>query len=166
MPADPATAARRSEDLPPTAARRLSNWLKNYRTFAGIPDELFDRHGTPREYWLRFLGDISEYPEQEFDNRFSVATRHIRDTGVSYRIYGEENERSWPINPLPLILGEGEWAQIAAGVEHHRKRIAAEGAVREDVAGDVTPLHAEPPVRHGRDMPRDTPSTKVLRRLL
>ena len=125
MPADPATVARRSEDLPPTAARRLSGWLKNYRPFSGIPDELFDRNGTPREYWLRFLGDISEYPEAEFDNRFSVATRHIRDTGVSYRIYGEENERSWPLSPLPLILSEEEWAQIAAGVEQRANLMEA-----------------------------------------
>nr|QQZ51061.1 circularly permuted type 2 ATP-grasp protein [Phenylobacterium glaciei] len=34
---------------------------------------------------------------------------------MSYRIYGEESERSWPLNPLPLILGQKEWAQIARG---------------------------------------------------
>ena len=75
-----------------------------------MPDELLDSTGRPRDYWLGFLGDFAEYEESEFKSRFSLATRHIRDTGVSYRIYGEENERSWPINPLPLILGEGEWA--------------------------------------------------------
>ena len=73
----------------------------------------------------RFLGDFAEYEEGEFKSRFSLATRHIRDTGVSYRIYGEENERSWPINPLPLILGEGEWAQIAAGVEQRANLMEA-----------------------------------------
>ena len=125
MPADPATAARRSEDLPPTAARRLSAWLKGYRPFVGIPDELFDRHGAPREYWLRFLGDFAEYPEGEFESRFSLATRHIRDTGVSYRIYGEENERSWPLSPLPLILSEEEWRQIAEGVEQRANLMEA-----------------------------------------
>jgi uncharacterized circularly permuted ATP-grasp superfamily protein/uncharacterized alpha-E superfamily protein len=133
LPADPATAARRSEDLPPTAARRLSRWLRGYRTFAGIPDELFDRHGTPREYWLRFLGDFAEYPEGEFESRFSVATRHIRDTGVSYRIYGEENERSWPLSPLPLILSEEEWGQIAEGVEQRANLMEA---LLQDFYGD------------------------------
>ncbi len=125
MSADPATIARRSEDLPATAARRLSGWLRGYRTFAGIPDELFDKHGTPREYWLRFLGDFAEYPEDEFESRFNVATRHIRDTGVSYRIYGEENERSWPLSPLPLILSEDDWSQIARGVEQRANLMEA-----------------------------------------
>jgi uncharacterized circularly permuted ATP-grasp superfamily protein/uncharacterized alpha-E superfamily protein len=133
LPVDPAIAARRSEDLPPTAARRLSGWLRNYRPFSGIPDELFDKHGAPREYWLRFLGDFAEYPEDEFESRFSVATRHIRDTGVSYRIYGEENERSWPLSPLPLILSEEEWRQIAQGVEQRANLMEA---LLQDFYGD------------------------------
>jgi uncharacterized circularly permuted ATP-grasp superfamily protein/uncharacterized alpha-E superfamily protein len=119
--------------LPPTAAKRLSNWLRGYRPFQGIPDELFDRMGSPREYWLRFLGDFAEYPEDEFESRFNVATRHIRDTGVSYRIYGEENERTWPLNPLPLILPEDEWATIAAGVEQRANLMEA---VLQDIYGE------------------------------
>ena len=63
-----------------------------------------------------------------------MATRHIRDTGVSYRIYGEENERSWPINPLPLILGEAEWAQIADGVEQRARLMEA---LLQDLYGEA-----------------------------
>ncbi len=125
MPADPSFAARRQADLTPDSAQRLSGWLQNYRTLPGVPDELFDALGRPRDYWLDFLGDFSEYPENEFQSRFSLATRHIRDTGVSYRIYGEENERSWPLSPLPLLLGQNEWAQIAAGVEQRCNLIEA-----------------------------------------
>ena len=33
-----------------------------------------------------------------------------------------------------------------AGIEHDGERIAAEGAVGEDVDGDVTPLHATSPI--------------------
>jgi len=39
-----------------------------------------------------------------------------------------------------------------AGIEHHGERIAAEGAIGEDIDGDVTALHVEPPVRHGRNI--------------
>ncbi|MGC1177923.1 MAG: circularly permuted type 2 ATP-grasp protein, partial [Methyloceanibacter sp.] len=99
-----------------------------------MPDELLDPTGRPRDYWLGFLGDFAEYEEGEFKSRFSLATRHIRDTGVSYRIYGEENERSWPINPLPLILGEGEWAQIAAGVEQRANLMEA---LLQDLYGEA-----------------------------
>jgi uncharacterized circularly permuted ATP-grasp superfamily protein/uncharacterized alpha-E superfamily protein len=125
MPANPSRAARRRENLDPAGAEQLSRWLRDYRTLPGIPDELFDPTGRPRDYWLNFLGVLAEYPEGEMRSRFNLATRHIRDTGVSHRVYGEESERSWPLSPVPLILGEGEWAQIAAGVEQRAKLMEA-----------------------------------------
>src|SRR5690349_24352302 len=84
-----------------------------------------DASGRPRAAWLKLLADFAAFPEAEFANRFNLAARHIRDTGVSYRIYGEENERSWPLSPLPLILGEDEWAEIAEGVEQRATLLEA-----------------------------------------
>jgi uncharacterized circularly permuted ATP-grasp superfamily protein/uncharacterized alpha-E superfamily protein len=129
-----ATQDRRQADLEPSAAKRLSGWLRGYAPLQGIPDELFDATGRPRGDWLSFLGDFAEYPEGEFRSRFELATRHIRDTGVSYRIYGEQHERSWPLNPLPLILGQREWAQIAKGVE---QRATLMEALLQDVYGEA-----------------------------
>ena len=126
-------AARRREDLDAEAAARLSGWLRGYRTIQGIPDELFDSMGRPRDHWMQFLGDFAEYPDREFDSRFSLATRHIRDTGVTYRVYGEETERSWPLNPLPLLLSESDWTQIAAGVEQRANLMEA---VLQDIYGE------------------------------
>ena len=134
MAADRSTAARRKKDLDAAGAERLSGWLRDYHPLRGIPDELFDATARPRPDWLAFLGDLAAYPEQEFKSRFSLATRHIRDTGVSYRIYGEENERSWPLGPLPLILGHDEWAQIAAGVEQRAELIEL---LLQDFYGDA-----------------------------
>ena len=137
MAAETRTPERRNEDLEPSAAQRLSAWLRGYRPLQGIPDELFDSMGRPRDHWLCFLGDFAEYPESEGRSRFDLATRHIRDTGVSYRIYGEENERSWPLNPLPLILEQREWAQIAAGVEQRANLMEA---LLQDFYGDAALL--------------------------
>lgn len=122
---------RRSRD----AAERLAGWLRDYRSLDGIPDELLDRSGTPRDYWLDLLGEVADYSEEEFRGRFALAMRHIRDTGVSYRIYGEENERSWPLNSLPLILPEAEWAQIAEGVEQRANLMEA---LLQDIYGPAT----------------------------
>jgi uncharacterized circularly permuted ATP-grasp superfamily protein/uncharacterized alpha-E superfamily protein len=128
-------ALRRIEEpLDIAAASRLSGWLRDYRPLPGVPDELIGRDGRPRDYWLSYLGGLAEFPPGEFENRFSLATRHIRDTGVSYRIYGEENERSWPLSPLPLILDENEWAEIAEGVE---QRATLLEAVLEDLYGEA-----------------------------
>ena len=133
MAVETAAARGRADSLRPSAAKRLSSWLRGYRLFQGVPDELMDPMGRPRDHWLQFLGEFAEYDEAEFASRFNLATRHIRDTGVSYRIYGEENERSWPINPLPMILGEGEWGRIAAGV---KQRANLMEALLQDVYGD------------------------------
>ncbi|MET0271629.1 MAG: circularly permuted type 2 ATP-grasp protein [Phenylobacterium sp.] len=128
-------AKRRGEDLAPSAAKRLSGWLRGYTPLPGIPDELFDAMGRPRADWLSFLGDFAEYPDAESKSRFDLATRHIRDTGVSYRVYGEETEQSWPLNPLPLILGQNEWRQIARGVEQRAKLMEA---LLQDIYGEAT----------------------------
>src|SRR5689334_9651928 len=67
--ADTSTAQRRQSDLEPSAAQRLSAWLKGYKPLSGVPDELFDAGGRPRDHWLAFLGDFAEYPEAEFNAR-------------------------------------------------------------------------------------------------
>ena len=125
MAAEAANAARSRENLGSVEAARLAGWLRNYKPLPGVPDELFDATGRPRDYWLTFLGDFAEYAEADFKSRFSLAARHMRDTGVSYRIYGEENERNWPLNPLPLLLSEAEWANIASGVEQRANLMEA-----------------------------------------
>jgi uncharacterized circularly permuted ATP-grasp superfamily protein/uncharacterized alpha-E superfamily protein len=111
--------------LDSAGAEQLSAWLRGYRPIQGIPDELFDAAGRPREHWLRFLAELAEYPAGQIRSRFALATRHIRDTGVSYRIYGDENERTWPISPVPLILGQADWTTIATGVEQRANLMEA-----------------------------------------
>ena len=86
MAADSAQSIRHRDSLGSAAVGRLSSWLRDYRPLPGTPDELFDAMLRPRDDWLCFLGEFAEYDEREFKSRFSLATRHIRDTGVSYRI--------------------------------------------------------------------------------
>lgn len=124
--------AQAAPDLDLPAARRLSDWLRNYRPLPGVPDELLDVMGRPRVHWLSFLGELAEYSTAEARSRFDLATRHIRDTGVSHRIHGEERERPWPLGPLPLILDKAEWGLIAAAVEQRAKLLEA---VLADVYG-------------------------------
>jgi len=125
---------RRRPDLDPLGAQRLSDWLQGYKTLPGVPDELIDGTGRPRADWLHLLGEFAEYPEADARSRFSLATRHIRDTGVSYRVYGEETERSWPLNPLPLLLNQSDWATIAAGVEQRANLMEA---LLRDIYGEA-----------------------------
>ncbi len=137
MAAETTSAHRERPALDPGAAARLSGWLRSYRPMPGIPDELFGADRRPRDNWLALLGGVAEFAEEEFNTRFAMATRHIRDTGVSYRVYGEEHERLWPLNSLPLVLSETEWSEIAAGVEQRARLMEA---LLQDIYGEASLL--------------------------
>ena len=105
----PSQAAARAAKFDATVAK--------YRPMPGIPDEFVAPDGRPRAHWLRLFARLGELGPDEIERRFSTADRHIRDTGVSYRAYGDLSERSWPLSHLPVLIEAEEWREIAAGVE-------------------------------------------------
>lgn len=50
----------------------------------------------------------------EFDRRWQAAQQIIRNNAITYNVYGDSRgaERLWPLDPIPLILGEEEWAWL------------------------------------------------------
>jgi uncharacterized circularly permuted ATP-grasp superfamily protein len=48
----------------------------------------------------------------------TLRIRHLRDSGVFYRIYDETGpgERPWPLSHMPLLISAEDWRQIEAGV--------------------------------------------------
>ena len=127
MAADRPTAARSRVR---GAEKRLASWIANYQALSGVHDELLGPDGRPRAHWLHFLEALAELDAAELSRRFASADRHIRDMGISYRVYGETNERSWPLSHLPLLISDAEWRAIAAGVEQR-------AALLDRVLGDI-----------------------------
>lgn len=109
-------AARSRERRAGGAARRVEAWTAGYSALPGIPDEFLDATGAARAHWQAFLTELSRIDDDQIDRRFAAADRHIRDLGISYRVYGETNERSWPLAHIPLLIPERDWREIAAGV--------------------------------------------------
>ena len=103
------------EDL--DAATRVAELAAGYRPLPGIPDEFIGADGQPRPHWLRFLEKLMEFSAADMSRRFATADRHIRDTGVSYRAYGDTSERAWPLSHVPLLIEASEWREIAQGIE-------------------------------------------------
>ncbi len=112
------------------AEKRVAEWTAGYAPLGGIPDEYMGADGAPRPHWTRFLEALAHQEPDEINRRFGAADRHIHDMGISYRVYGETNERTWPLSHLPLLIAENEWKHIAAGV-------AQRAALMEHVLGDV-----------------------------
>ena len=112
------SAASRNRDRRPggTSPRRVESWTSGYQALPGISDEFIDANGQPRAHWQAFLNALSRIEDDQIERRFAAADRHIRDLGISYRVYGETNERSWPLSHVPVLIPERDWRAIAAGV--------------------------------------------------
>jgi uncharacterized circularly permuted ATP-grasp superfamily protein/uncharacterized alpha-E superfamily protein len=103
--------------------RRLDELIEAYEPLPGIPDEFIDPQGRPRPHWVPFLDRFTSYSASDLDRRFDLANRHMRETGVSYRAYGDPDVRPWPLSHVPLLISEAEWAQIAEGVAQRARLI-------------------------------------------
>ncbi len=111
----------------------LDEVVAGYRPLPGIPDEFIGADGTPAPAWLTFIARLLELGPAETERRFADADRNIRDSGVSYRAYGDTSEKSWPIAHLPLLIGADDWRQISAGVAQRAELLEA---VLKDIYGD------------------------------
>ncbi len=96
--------------------RRLESWTEGYQPLNGIPDEFVGPDGQPRAHWLKFLGALARLEPEEMAQRFAAADKRIRDMGMSYRVYGETNDRAWPLSRMPLLISDPEWQTISAGI--------------------------------------------------
>jgi uncharacterized circularly permuted ATP-grasp superfamily protein/uncharacterized alpha-E superfamily protein len=103
------------------AARRMAELAADYKPLPGVPDEFIGADGRPRAHWLRFLAALTDLGADDIGKRFATADRHIRDTGVSYRAYGDTSERAWPLSHVPLLIEAGEWREIAQGIEQRAR---------------------------------------------
>ena len=89
-----------------------------YRPLPGIFDEMMDQGGRPRAHWRPFLGMLAGLGPDEINRRFAAADRHLRDSGVFYRVYEDTSgaERPWPLSHVPILVDATEWATLKAGL--------------------------------------------------
>lgn len=92
--------------------------LDGYTPHPGVADELFDAAGAIRPVWRPFLDHLGRLDAEGIATRFDRGTQYLRDAGVYYRKYGAEaaTERDWPLSPIPVLLSQQEWTEIAAGL--------------------------------------------------
>ena len=97
-------------------AKRLARWTSDYQPRPGIPDEFVGAGGAHLGAWPRLLDRLGTLSGTEITTRFASAERHIRDTGISYRIYGDQREHAWPLSSLPLVIESAEWRALSTGI--------------------------------------------------
>ena len=105
-----------SDPVGQVAAERIARWTAGYRPQPGVPDEFMDANGHAKGAWPRVLGRLGAMGESEIAARFASAERHIRDAGISYRIYGDKRDHAWPLGSMPLVIEEAEWRALSEGI--------------------------------------------------
>jgi uncharacterized circularly permuted ATP-grasp superfamily protein/uncharacterized alpha-E superfamily protein len=96
----------------------IEQLLSGYRPLAGIFDEMMSPDGRVRTHWEPFLTLLAGLGVDEINRRFAAADRHLRDSGVFYRVYEDPAgaERSWPLSHVPLFIDAPEWDQLKTGL--------------------------------------------------
>ncbi|MGL6210270.1 MAG: circularly permuted type 2 ATP-grasp protein [Paracoccaceae bacterium] len=97
------------------ADRRL---FDRYTPLPGVPDELCDATGAMRPAWAGLIAHLSGLTASETDAAFAAGEQHLADAGVFFRAYGDASlaTRDWPFSPLPIVIPEREWRDIASGL--------------------------------------------------
>ena len=120
----------RTSDVP------LEAMLAGYRPLPGIFDEMMDAKGSVRPHWRPFLSMLAALGTEEINRRRGVADRHLRESGVFYRVYEDPAgvERSWPLSFVPLLIDPKEWDALKSGLVQRAQLLEA---VLADVYGQA-----------------------------
>ena len=68
--------------------------------------------------WTQFFEHIADDGALDLNQRTASLERQIRDNGVTYNVYADEDgpQRPWSLDLFPLIIEPDSWQQIEAGV--------------------------------------------------
>lgn len=104
--------------MAPLSQDHPAPFLAGYRPSATALDELYDRDGSIRPHWAYLIEALDELGAAEFENRWSDGRRLLAENGVTYNVYDDpqRGERSWPLDPLPILVPSAEWQTIEQGM--------------------------------------------------
>ena len=97
---------------------KVEQLLAGYKPLPGTFDEMMDRDGRVRPHWHPLLAMFAGLGPKEISRRFGAADRHLRDSGVFYRVYEDPAgaDRPWPLSHVPLLIEASEWQTLKAWI--------------------------------------------------
>lgn len=89
--------------------------------------------------WNDFFSNMDSHSSADMDQRASNLERQVRDNGVTYNVYtdNEGPQRPWALDLFPMIVDAPNWLSIEAGVQQRMRLLEA---VMADVYGEQTYL--------------------------
>jgi uncharacterized circularly permuted ATP-grasp superfamily protein len=125
--------------------------LKNYEP-GKFYDEMLARPNRARPFVTKLVGHLRNMPEEELEARQAAADLAIKEMGITFTVYSEEEgtiDRNWPFDIIPRVIPASEWSRIEAGLKqrvkalnlfiddlYHDQKIVADGVFPAEVLAE------------------------------
>jgi uncharacterized circularly permuted ATP-grasp superfamily protein/uncharacterized alpha-E superfamily protein len=89
-----------------------------YRPIEGYWDEAVLSSGFPRRHWRKLFVGVGGMGFRQLSRRWQAGQQLIQSQGITYNVGSlpDGSEYSWPMDPIPLVVKEQEWAVIERAV--------------------------------------------------
>lgn len=94
----------------------MTDMLANYAPETAAGDLFAGAEPEVAAKWRLAANGLGDMCEGDWSRAHEQVSRQIQDLGLTFRLTGDEEEREWPLNPMPLIIGTNEWNAIACGL--------------------------------------------------
>ncbi|SNB52336.1 Uncharacterized conserved protein, circularly permuted ATPgrasp superfamily [Arboricoccus pini] len=101
--------------------------LEGYAAERGGYDEMVDARGQIRPHWRAFLDGFATLGADGRQAALDSTSRHVRESGIAFNVYADPDDRrhTWRLDLAPLLLTDGEWARISAGLRQRARLMEA-----------------------------------------
>ena len=81
-------------------------------------DEMCTGQGKVRKHWRYLIDSLDAMGPEVLQQRQRDTVRMLRSDGATYNVYGAPDglNRTWQLDPVPLLISSSEWAGIEAGL--------------------------------------------------
>ena len=131
----------------------MGDLFDSYRPVAAW-DEMFEAPGLARPHYAAIHDVLGTLTDEDHAERCVARDRSFRDQGITFSLSGEE--RPFPLDLVPRVIGADEWEVIEAGVVqrvkaleafltdlHGRGQVLADGVVPRRLVLSSTHFHRE-----------------------
>ncbi|KAF0101841.1 MAG: hypothetical protein FD187_2775 [bacterium] len=111
----------------------------DYHSLPDAWDEMWNPQAGVRPHWRQLVEGLAGLDARDWSARNQRIKRLLRENGVTYHVYDDPRgyTRTWELDPVPLVLGAGEWAAIEVGLEQRARLL---DLVLRDLYGPQTLL--------------------------
>ncbi|MCC4232018.1 circularly permuted type 2 ATP-grasp protein [Sphingobium soli] len=106
------------------------NWADAYLAAAPRGDLFADADPDTAGHWRAMLDRLSAQAKGDPATLADHVARQAADQGLAFRLTGDEQERAWPLGPLPLLIDAGQWTHIESGLIQRAQLL-------ERIVGDI-----------------------------